>query len=113
MNQHIATGKFEQMKGAAKQSVGEAIGNEKLANSGVVDQVKGAVEETWGQIKDTAHTISEDAKARAEAKHSEASLHATQKAHDLREKIGATTQNAKNAVAAKLDEVKERHQRSA
>ena len=42
MNRDIAAGKFDQVKGKVKQSVGEAVGNDRLANSGTVDQVKGA-----------------------------------------------------------------------
>lgn len=44
MNRETVEGKFDQLKGKAKQSVGEAVGNSKLANSGAIDQVKGAGE---------------------------------------------------------------------
>ena len=40
MNRDTAEGKFDQVKGKMKQSVGEAFGNDKLANSGAADQVK-------------------------------------------------------------------------
>ena len=51
MNKDQVSGKVEQVVGEVKQSVGEALGNEKLANQGVVDQVKGAAKETWGDAK--------------------------------------------------------------
>lgn len=42
MNKDQVTGKADQVAGKIKQSVGEAVGNENLANRGVADQVKGA-----------------------------------------------------------------------
>ena len=44
MNTDQVSGKFDQMKGKVKQGVGEAVGNQKLANEGVVDQVKGSTQ---------------------------------------------------------------------
>ena len=41
--------------------MGETLGNQKLANQGVADQVKGAAKETWGNVKDAAR----DTNARA------------------------------------------------
>ena len=43
MNKDQVTGKVEQAAGKIKQGVGEAVGNQNLANQGVADQVKGAV----------------------------------------------------------------------
>ena len=54
MNKDQATGKVEQAVGKVKQSVGETVGNDKLANKGLVDQVRGAAKETWGNAKDAA-----------------------------------------------------------
>ena len=54
MNKDQVTGKVEQAAGRVKQGVGEAIGNQKLANQGLADQVKGAAKETWGNVKDAA-----------------------------------------------------------
>ena len=88
MNRDIAEGKFDQMKGKVKQSVGEAVGNDKLANSGVVDQVKGAARETWGDTKDAAAARSQSS------------------ARDVREKIVSTAQNVKSAVSPKRDKKK-------
>jgi len=52
MNKDQITGTLEQIAGKIKQGVGEAAGNDKLANEGVADQVKGAAQETWGNLKD-------------------------------------------------------------
>ncbi len=65
MNTEKVEGKFDQVAGKIKQSVGEAVGNQKLANSGVADQVKGVAKETWGNAKDTAAVVNDDTRARA------------------------------------------------
>jgi uncharacterized protein YjbJ (UPF0337 family) len=57
VNKDQVFGKVDQAVGKVKQSVGEALGNKKLANQGVVDQVKGATKETWGNAKDAAQEV--------------------------------------------------------
>ena len=47
MNTDKVEGKFDQVAGKIKQSVGEAVGNDRLANSGVADQIKGAEAEEY------------------------------------------------------------------
>ena len=100
MNRETTEGKFDQMKGKVKQSVGEAFGKPGLANSGTADQVKGAAKEAYGNAKDVVRASSDDAHARAQTQ-----------AHDVRSKIASTAQNVKNAVNTKADEMK--HKRSA
>ena len=56
MDKDQVAGKFDQTVGKAKEKLGDAVGNQKLANQGVADQVKGAAKETWGNVKDAAHT---------------------------------------------------------
>jgi uncharacterized protein YjbJ (UPF0337 family) len=102
MNRDITEGKLDQMKGKVKQSVGEAIGNEKLANSGAADQVKGAAREALGNTKDAAKSAANVAHAHAES-HS----------HDIRAKITSTAQNAKNAVSDKAKQIKNEYKRTA
>jgi uncharacterized protein YjbJ (UPF0337 family) len=102
MNRDTTEGKFDQVKGKVKQSVGEAVGNNKLANSGAADQVKGAAKEAWGNAKDAAKAVSDDAHA-----------HAASHGHDVREKITSTAQNVKNATNEKAEEIKAEHRRSA
>ena len=102
MNRDTTEGKFDQLKGKVKQSVGEAIGNTKLANSGAADQVKGATKEAWGSAKDAARAVTDKAHAHAESH-----------GHDVRTKITSTAQNVKNAVNAKAEEIKAQHKRSA
>ena len=113
MNRDTVEGKFDQVKGKAKQSIGEAIGNDKLANSGTVDQVKGAAKEVWGNAKDTFHAVAGEAHACCSTQHSEAKQQAADTAHDVREKITSTAQNVKNAVSAKADAIQREHTHTA
>ena len=68
MNKDTASGKFDQIAGKVKQSVGEAVGNQKMANAGAAEQVKGAAKETWGKVTDTAHDVSNSKRVDADAK---------------------------------------------
>jgi uncharacterized protein YjbJ (UPF0337 family) len=104
MNTEKVEGKFDQVAGKIKQGVGEAVGNQKLANAGAAEQIKGAAKETWGNAKDAAATVHADNRSRAAAETEDT-------AHNLREKITTTTQNVKNTVNEKLDNIKRDHQR--
>jgi uncharacterized protein YjbJ (UPF0337 family) len=42
MNKGEISGKVDPVVGKVKQGIGEAIGNQKVANQGVIDQAKGA-----------------------------------------------------------------------
>jgi len=57
MNKDQVAGKVDQAVGKVKQGVGEAVGSQKLANQGLVDQAKGAAKETWGDTKDAAQQV--------------------------------------------------------
>ena len=57
MNNSSASGFFDEAKGKVKQAVGETFNNQKLANEGAADELKGHAEQTWGSVKDTAHDI--------------------------------------------------------
>ena len=102
MNKNTTEGKFDQLKGKVKQSVGETVGNEKLANSGTADQVKGAAKEAFGNTQDAAKAVAADAH-----------VHAEEHGHDIRSKIASTAQNVKDSISAKADKVKAEHKRSA
>jgi uncharacterized protein YjbJ (UPF0337 family) len=100
MNKSNVSGAVDQVKGKIKQGVGEAVGNQNLANSGVADQVKGAAKETWGNAKDAVNESAQRNKADAE-------IHAT----NTRNKVADTTQRVKNSINEKIDEhrAKEAH----
>ncbi len=91
MNKDQVSGKVDQVTGKVKQGVGEAVGNQDMANRGVADQVKGAAKETWGNVKDAANKNSED------------------QAHNTREDISHKTQNVKDRVNDKIDAIKDQH----
>lgn len=73
-------GKFDEVAGKIKQGVGEAVHDDRLANEGTAQQVKGHGEQAWGSVKEAAENAHE------------------QKAHDVRESITSTARNAKENV---------------
>jgi uncharacterized protein YjbJ (UPF0337 family) len=93
MNKDQVTGKVEQVAGRAKQSVGEALGNQKLANQGVAEQVKGAAKETWGNAKDAAAVTTD--RHQKEAEHQADNARA-----DVREKVEAVNDNLNERIDA-------------
>jgi uncharacterized protein YjbJ (UPF0337 family) len=109
MNTEKVEGKFDQVAGKIKQRVGEAVGNEKLANAGVAEQIKGAAKETWGHAKDAANAVNDDTQARTRVEGESLKARAEEKAHDIRERITSTAQNVKDKVNEKLDNVKREH----
>jgi uncharacterized protein YjbJ (UPF0337 family) len=98
MNKDTASGKVDQIKGKVKQSVGEAVGNERLANAGAADQVKGAAKETWGQTKDAAKAAGDDARAKGIG-------------NKVRQGVVDAAQNIKHAVTRETDKTKHEHGR--
>jgi uncharacterized protein YjbJ (UPF0337 family) len=109
MNTEKVEGKFDQVAGKIKQSVGEAVGNQKLANAGAAEQIKGAAKETWGHAKDAANAVNNDTQTRASVEREGLKARTEEKAHDLREKITSTAQNVKNRMNEKLDNIKHEH----
>jgi uncharacterized protein YjbJ (UPF0337 family) len=110
MNTDKAEGKFDQVAGKIKQRVGEAVGNQKLANAGAAEQIKGSAKETWGHAKDAANAVHDDSQARAHVEGEGFKARAEEKAHEAREKITSTAQNVKDKVNQKLDGIKSKHQ---
>src|SRR5260370_39109806 len=92
MNTQKIEGKFDQVAGKVKQSVGEAIGSQELANAGAAEQIKGVAKETWGKAKDAADAVREQNRSRASAKA------ANLKAHAHRGKRTETAQNIKHKL---------------
>lgn len=109
MNTEKIQGKYDQVAGKIKQRVGEAVGNQNLANSGVAEQIKGAAKESWGHAKDAADAVKTDTQTRADIKGENLRANAEEKAHDLREKITSTAQNVKEKINEKMDNVKREH----
>jgi uncharacterized protein YjbJ (UPF0337 family) len=89
MNKDQVTGKVEQAAGKVKQGVGEALGNQKLANQGVADQVKGVAKETWGNVKDAAAVTSDRHHKEAEQKTNDARAGVREKVDEVKENVNA------------------------
>jgi uncharacterized protein YjbJ (UPF0337 family) len=87
MNKDQIHGKIDQAKGKIKQAVGEGIGDQKLANKGAVDQVKGAAEETWGKAKDAAAATAERHHEEAENQENAARRKAVDKVKEVKDNI--------------------------
>jgi uncharacterized protein YjbJ (UPF0337 family) len=109
MNKDTVAGKAEQMKGQIKQKVGEVLGNERLSNSGVADEVKGAARETWGKTQDAARDVvsSKEDQARMSADDAKARMGA--KADEIGSKIATTAQNVKDSLSEKIDDFRRSH----
>jgi uncharacterized protein YjbJ (UPF0337 family) len=97
MNSDRIKGKANQMVGKMKQGAGEMTGNEQLANKGVADQVKGAAQETWGNVKDTVHEVARTQEANRQHKSAE-----------MRDNVATRVEDARNRANDKLDEIKDR-----
>jgi uncharacterized protein YjbJ (UPF0337 family) len=97
-------GKFDEVAGKVKQSVGEATHNQNLANKGTAQQVKGQAEQAWGSVKSAANDAAADARATHENE-------AQRKAHDVRQSISSTAQNVKNKIQNSVDDFREKHNR--
>ncbi len=101
MDKDRVSGKFDQAVGKVKQTVGEAVGNSKLANEGVADQVKGSAKDTWGNVKDaarTSHDRQEHEVANTEVHHREG---LSEKVAETRDKINAKIDDFKDRERAK------------
>ncbi|MGC2399682.1 MAG: CsbD family protein [Acidobacteriaceae bacterium] len=96
MNKDQVTGKVERVAGRVKQGVGEAVGDQKLANQGVADQVKGAARETWGNVKDAAAVTADNREK--EAQH---------QANNARADVRRRVETVHEAVNDKIDAHKE------
>ncbi|GGA76753.1 hypothetical protein GCM10011507_30060 [Edaphobacter acidisoli] len=94
MNKDQISGKVEQLIGKVKQKAGESTGNQRIANQGVADQIRGSAKETWGHIKDTANEIKETAEAKHQADQDRA-----------RDSIASGTQSLKDRIADNLDNI--------
>jgi uncharacterized protein YjbJ (UPF0337 family) len=103
MNENKAEGKFDQMKGKVKQSVGEALGNERMANSGAADQVKGAAKESWGATKEAFKDVRDRNTASDTSRASTTDRDTTATGHDVRQKVVSSAQNVKESIKDKAD----------
>ncbi len=106
MNNDTVSGKFDQLKGQVKQGVGEAIGNDRLANEGTADRVKGAAKEAWGNTKDAATAVADRAQTNADDRNAMSSTRTADTTHNVRESIANTAQNVKDSINQHAEHVK-------
>ena len=102
-NDSSVKGKWDEVAGKVKQGVGEAVGNDSLANKGAAQQVKGHAEQAWGAVKDAAQTTRAEAETDYNTRRGPTSESA---AHDVRESITSTAQNVKEHVEHGMDNLK-------
>jgi uncharacterized protein YjbJ (UPF0337 family) len=96
MDKDQVAGKFDQTVGKAKEKLGDAVGNQKLANQGVADQVKGAAKETWGNAKDAAETAQDRHAAETEDSASVNRERFTDKVSEMKKKVNEKIDNFKD-----------------
>jgi uncharacterized protein YjbJ (UPF0337 family) len=101
--EHQVHGKLDEITGKLKQTFGEATGNDKLANEGTAQQVKGHVEQAYGSVKGAAEEKVADLKARHEAEQTHTHVEHESRAHDIREKIISTAQNVRDHIQQDVD----------
>ena len=61
MNSDRIKGTIDEAAGLAKRKAGEFTGSTKLEVEGMVQQVKGKVENAWGKAKEAVHDANEEA----------------------------------------------------
>ena len=103
MNKSTVDGKFNEAKGKVKQAVGETFNNQKMANEGTADQVKGAAQQTWGKVKDSAHDVANT--SRANSHNAEV---AQDHAKNTRDSIVDGAKDAQRKISAAADHVVDR-----
>jgi uncharacterized protein YjbJ (UPF0337 family) len=95
-------GGFDKAVGKVKQKVGEATGDQALANRGVAEQVKGSAKQAVGSVKDTTKRIVKPRATSAKSKTAVA-------ADDLRDDIVAGAEHVKNAIEHGLHRMEHPH----
>ena len=103
MNESNAGGKFDQIAGKIKQGIGEAVGNEKLANEGAAEQVKGHAKEAWGNVKDAASDTHDDVNRESSIRTSEERADAHHEGNHLRDETTSAAERAKDSINRGLD----------
>ena len=63
MNEDRIIGEGKNIVGQGKEVFGDAIGNDRLQGSGVIDQISGTVQNGYGQLKDGVRDLIDDAPA--------------------------------------------------
>ncbi len=105
MNESNVGGKFDQIAGKIKQGVGEAFGNEKLADEGAGQEVKGHAKETWGNVKDTANDLGHSAGSTTNTGTVGTETHTGTTGTGIRQDITDTAEHAKDSISRGLNHI--------
>jgi uncharacterized protein YjbJ (UPF0337 family) len=62
MDRDKIKGKMEDIKGRVKRQAGEWTGDQKLQDEGTGDQIKGKAQNAWGNVKEGARNMADDAR---------------------------------------------------
>ena len=106
MNDSTIAGKFDKAVGKVKEAAGEAFGDQKLANAGAADQVKGSAKEGWGEVKDAAHDAGTSTHDRTYTETDRVENKTAAAGHDARQSVTSTAENIKNSLHNKLEDLK-------
>jgi len=68
MNKDRVKGSIDETVGSAKRKTGELVGDTELQIEGVVQQVKGKVENAWGKAKDVVDEANKEAEVNHESR---------------------------------------------
>ena len=101
VSESTVKGKFDELAGKVKQAFGEGTDNNKVANEGAAQEVKGHTEQAWGSVKEGVQDTADDAKARSDAR-------VTAEGHDTREKATSAAEHLKERVEAGVDHLRNR-----
>ena len=102
MNEDTIAGKLKVTGGKIKESAGETFNDQKLANSGAADQIKGNVQETWGKTKDAVHDAGSTAKAHTDS----TTVEGQGTAHSIRDSITSAAEHTKDYISRGIDELR-------
>ncbi|SNS38553.1 Uncharacterized conserved protein YjbJ, UPF0337 family [Granulicella rosea] len=95
-------GAIDKIVGKVKQKTGEAIGDQKLANAGAAQQVKGSAKEAAGSVKDATKRV-------AKPKATKAKIEAEETGAHLRDNIVAGAERASEAVKHVVHRIEHPH----
>ena len=91
MNKDRVKGKMTEISGKAKEGAGKLTGSDRLKAEGKTDQVKGKVQNAWGNVKDEAHKTARKIEDTGQG--------VSDSLHDDRMEEGRTEQERKKDVA--------------
>lgn len=108
MNKHTVSGKIDQTAGRIKEKVGDVIGNQKLANAGIAEQIKGIAKQTYGNVQDTAKATARHAQVHLQSHKDDLRRYSNEKSKELREGIRETAESLQKKVNNTLDNFQEK-----